>query len=160
MKAANLCPCHSKKKYAACCGPLHRGVREAATPEELMRARYAAFASGEVDYLVHTLCADHVDRKEDATATYRKARENSRFLDLCIMHTSIDDGGDVGEVLFFARIFERGEDCSFVELSGFVREGGAWKYASGLMVETKDLPPDPRAMTREEVMSRDDGRDA
>ncbi len=115
-----------------------------------MRARYSAFARGEVQFLADTLCADHADRTERAAGDYRRARENSRFLDLCIMHTSMD--GDVGEVLFYARIFEHGRDCSFVELSGFVREAGAWKYASGLLVETKDLPPNPRAMTREQVL--------
>ena len=48
------CPCHSKKRYADCCGPLHKGTRPAATPEELMRSRYSAFALGEVDYLAKT----------------------------------------------------------------------------------------------------------
>lgn len=117
-----------------------------------MRSRYSAFARGEVAYLASTLCAEHPDRTESAAGEYRRARENQRFLDLCIMHVSID--GEVGDVLFFARIFERGRDCSFVELSGFVREEGAWKYASGMMVETKDLPPDPRAMTRDQVLER------
>jgi len=118
-----------------------------------MRARYAAFARGEVEFLAQTLSKDHADRTEEAATQYRRARENQRFLDLCIMHTSIDDGGETGEVLFYARIFERGKDCSFVELSGFVREDGAWRYASGVMIETKDLPSDPRKVTREEVIA-------
>ena len=144
------CPCHSGKRFAECCGPILKGARNAATPEELMRSRYAAFVLGEVDYLAKTLCADHPDNKEDAAATYRQAREGLRYLDLCIMHTFAE--GDVGEVLFYARIFERGVDRSFVELSGFVREDGEWRYASGMMVKTEDLPPDPRKMTRAEVM--------
>ena len=115
-----------------------------------MRARYAAFARGEVDYLAKTLSADHPDRTDTSADEYRRARENQRFLDLCILHTSTD--GDVGEVLFYARIFERGQDCSFVELSAFVREDGAWRYASGLLVPTDQLPADPKAMTRDEVM--------
>ena len=117
-----------------------------------MRARYAAFARGEVDYLVTTLAEDHPDRIDGAAADYRRARENQRFLDLCILHTSMDE--DVGEVLFYARIFERGQDCSFVELSAFVKEEGAWRYASGLMVPTKELPADPKSMTRDDVLRR------
>lgn len=121
-----------------------------------MRARYAAFARGEVDYLAKTLAADHPDRTETSAEEYRRARENQRFLDLCILHTSVD--GDVGEVLFYARIFERGQDCSFVELSGFVREGGAWRYASGLLVPTDQLPPEPKTMTRDDVLRRTGAR--
>ena len=146
------CPCHSGRRYSECCGPLHKGTRAAATPEALMRSRYSAFALGNAEYLAKTLCKEHPDKTDDAVAEYRRAREGRRFLDLCIMHASED--GDTGEVLFYARIFERGTDYSFVELSGFVKEDGEWRYASGLMVETKDLPPDPRKMTRDEVLAR------
>lgn len=117
-----------------------------------MRARYAAFARGEVDYLARTLAQDHPDRTETTASEYRRARENQRFLDLCILHTSIDE--DVGEVLFYARIFERGQDCSFVELSAFVKEDGAWRYASGLMMPTDELPANPKSVTREDVLRR------
>ncbi len=144
------CPCHSGRRFTECCGPILKGARKAATPEELMRSRYAAFALGEVDYLAKTLCAEHPDKTETAADDYRRAREGLRYLDLHIMHASTE--GDVGEVLFYARIFERGVDRSFVELSGFVREDGAWKYASGLMVRTENLPPDPKKLTRDQVM--------
>ena len=39
--------------------------------------------------------------------------------------------GERGQVLFFARLFERGIDRSFVELSEFRKEDGAWRYLSG-----------------------------
>jgi SEC-C motif-containing protein len=48
------CPCGSGLAYDACCGPLHRGVRQAATAVELMRSRYAAYARGEADYVFRT----------------------------------------------------------------------------------------------------------
>lgn len=48
------CPCGSGSPYAACCGPLHRGSREADTAEELMRARYSAYARGETRYVMRT----------------------------------------------------------------------------------------------------------
>ena len=40
------CPCGSGTTYDACCGRLHRGAEQAATPEELMRSRYAAYVVG------------------------------------------------------------------------------------------------------------------
>ena len=45
------CPCGSGEAYDACCGRLHRGAALAATPVELMRARYAAYALGETDFV-------------------------------------------------------------------------------------------------------------
>jgi SEC-C motif-containing protein len=49
--------------------------------------------------------------------------------------------------MFYARIFEKGVDSSFVELSRFVREGGAWRYASGILVPKADLPADLDTLT-------------
>jgi SEC-C motif-containing protein len=126
------CPCFSGLRYAACCGPLHGGEREASTPEALMRSRYAAFALGLGEYLVHTLAADHPDRALDAgtlVRTLSQAHERQRFLGLRIDEARAD--GDRGEVLFFARIFERGKDCSFTERSSFRREDGQWRYEAG-----------------------------
>lgn len=48
------CPCGTGTAYDACCGPLHRGARLAATPEELMRSRYSAYALGEADHVFRT----------------------------------------------------------------------------------------------------------
>ena len=50
---SETCPCGSGLAYAACCGALHAGAA-AATPEALMRSRYAAYALGLEDYLLAT----------------------------------------------------------------------------------------------------------
>ena len=42
--------------------------------------------------------------------------------------------GDTGQVLFRARVFLRGRDMSFVELSDFARDDGRWKYLAGRFV--------------------------
>src|SRR4051794_32459438 len=55
------CPCHSGLRYGACCGPFHEGAEAAATPEALMRSRYAAFSLGLGAYLVRTLHSSHAD---------------------------------------------------------------------------------------------------
>lgn len=52
--APGECPCGSGRPYEDCCRPLHLGRRAAATPEELMRSRYSAFAVGDGDYLLQT----------------------------------------------------------------------------------------------------------
>ncbi|MET0594794.1 MAG: YchJ family metal-binding protein [Polyangiaceae bacterium] len=142
------CPCHSSERYAACCAPYHRKEREAPTPEALMRSRYAAFALGLGAYLVDTLAATHPDRqapRQELERALSRAKETQRFNGLRIFASSED--GDRGEVLFFARIFERGQDRSFAELSDFVRESGAWKYASGILLPKAALPADLDSLT-------------
>ncbi len=124
-----------------------------------MRSRFAAFAAGLGDYLVDTLTAAHGDRAAPREALVRalsRARETQRFVNLCIMHASAAESGRNGEVLFYARVFERGADRSFAELSQFVLEattrGPAWHYASGELVPASALPPQPESLTRDEFI--------
>src|SRR6266576_2878030 len=46
------CPCGSGAPFASCCEPIISGERESQTAEELMRARYSAFATGAIDFIV------------------------------------------------------------------------------------------------------------
>jgi len=114
-----------------------------------MRSRYAAFALGLGEYLVRTLAGDHPDRslpREELVLSLARARHTQRFLGLLILEAS--EALHEAEVLFHARIFERGADRSFVELSSFRREGLAWRYASGVLVPARRLPRDVRALDK------------
>lgn len=111
------CPCGSGEAYASCCGPLHRGVREAETAVELMRSRYAAFATGEVDYLFrtwHPRTRPH-DLAPDGTAWAR---------------LEIHDFGD-DWVDFTAHFDTWDGPGSFRERSRFERRAGRWVYVDG-----------------------------
>jgi SEC-C motif-containing protein len=139
---AKDCPCFSGKPYKECCKPRHDGTRPAETPEALMRSRYAAFALGLGAYLADTLATDHEDRAAPRDALVRelsRVKDRQRFMGLRIVEAKDD------EVLFVARIFEKGQDRSFAERSTFVREDGAWKYARGTFVALDDP-----ALSREE----------
>jgi SEC-C motif-containing protein len=100
-----------------------------------MRSRYAAFALGLGEYLVDTLASAHPDRdrpREALVTELSRAKDRQRFLGLHILRAEGD------KVLFDARIFERGQDRSFAELSKFVREDGRWRYASGRVVTREE----------------------
>ncbi len=101
-----------------------------------MRSRFSAFAVGLGDYLVDTLSSSHEDRALDRAAlvvALSRAKQTQRFLGLQIRTTHVD--GDRGEVVFHARIFERGVDRSFTERSSFAKEDGAWRYVDGKVVD-------------------------
>src|SRR5690349_16671918 len=92
--AAAPCPCASGRAYGDCCAPLHRGAREAETPTDLMRSRFAAFAVGDAEYLWRTLHRDHEDRerpKDEAVRAITEACRTLRFQRLTILDSRDDE---------------------------------------------------------------------
>jgi SEC-C motif domain protein len=141
------CPCHAGLAYDACCAPYHRGEREAPDPVALMRSRYAAFALADAPYLWRTLHEDHEDRgrpREELIRALRDAKDRRRYASLAILDSR--RRGGAGEVLFCAGIFERGRDCSFVELSDFSHDGVGWRYVSGVLVSVATLGRPPEGL--------------
>jgi SEC-C motif-containing protein len=123
-----LCPCGSARSYKECCAPYHRGEREPPDPESLVRARFSAFATARVDFLVKTLHADHEDRarpEEELVRDLREACRTLRYMGLEILERQ------PGRVRFRVKVFHRGEDRSFVELSQFAHDGVGWRYVRG-----------------------------
>jgi len=123
--AVGPCPCGSRRPYAECCEPFHRGDA-APTAEALMRSRYSAFARGLAPYLLRTWHpATRPDRLDlDAGTTWRA---------LQIVDTV--DGGpndDTGVVEFraVARSAD-GERHVQHERSTFTRVDGRWLYVDG-----------------------------
>lgn len=112
-----------------------------------MRSRYSAFALGLGAYLLDTLALGHPDRASTDAIELGTSRRGQRFMDLCILHEVTD--GESAQVLFYARLFERGIDHSFVELSDFVHEDGGWRYQRGQLVPAAELSGEPRALTRD-----------
>jgi SEC-C motif-containing protein len=122
---ADQCPCGSGAVYDACCGPLHRGEWQAATAEELMRSRYAAYAYGDSDYLFRTWHAR--TRPGDAAVGGNVVWKGLEVIDTAA--GGIDD--DHGEVEFRARYEAAGKPDSMHERSRFERRAGRWFYVDG-----------------------------
>ena len=141
MKNEDTCPCNSGKTYGECCGPVIAGVARAETAEALMRARYSAYAAGEVGFLRASMTDEsqaEFDEKES-----RAWVESARWHGLEIIST--ERGGpddDEGVVEFRALYTANGEFCNHHERSRFVKSGGEWRFADG------DFVPD-RPMVRE-----------
>lgn len=142
------CACSSGKAYAACCAPLHDGVREPEQGEELVRSRYSAFALGRVDYLMRTLHEDHPDRGKPPAQielALKTASSSFKYMGLVIIESEPRDKHGACRVLYLARIFRRGEDVSFIELAEFLHDGKGLRYRNGRTVDAKGLrvpPPD------------------
>lgn len=157
MAKSPPCPCGSGETYVRCCRPLHRGEREAADAEALMRSRFAAFAQKEAEYVLRTL---HVKNEElahgrdNALTAIRDTSRDNRFVKLAILDRALCEPGGVAKVLFHARVFQKGQDLSFVELSEFEHDGTGWRYLRGEALPAKSLGPDVDALRMDTFRAR------
>jgi SEC-C motif-containing protein len=108
--------------YDACCEPLHDGRRDAATAEQLMRARYAAYARGLGDYLFRTWHprTRPADVSIDSDIVWRGLEVTDTAAG------GVDD--DRGEVEFTAHYEADGQRAAMHEHSHFQRRAGRWFY--------------------------------
>lgn len=118
------CPCGSGQRYDACCGRLHRRASEAATAEELMRSRYAAYAVGELDHVFRTW---HPRTRPDTI----EPDPTLTWTGLTVL--DVAGGGprdETGEVEFVAT-YDRDGPGQRHERSRFERRRGRWVYVDG-----------------------------
>lgn len=97
-----------------------------------MRARYSAYASGNVEFILATTDPAGPHFEVDAGAwreSVRRFCQGTEFLGLEVFESSAAD--DRGQVAFRVRLTQAGQDASFGERSSFVRREGAWLYHAG-----------------------------
>ncbi len=128
--ADSPCPCTSGKTFSDCCGPYLSGEKIAPTAESLMRSRYSAYATGNIDYLHDTLVEDtRGDFDRDAAVEWSAA---ATWTGLEIKSTENGKANDSdGYVEFVARFTQDEQERLHHETGHFVKIGGRWLYADG-----------------------------
>jgi SEC-C motif-containing protein len=134
----SICPCGSGAAYAACCEPVISGTQDAATAEQLMRARYSAYVNVKMDFVFETTHPKHREGYDHAGT--KEWAENSEWLGLEIVGTSKGGAEDTtGEVEFIARFKENGDQREHHENAQFRKDSGRWFFTDGAMVKPKPL---------------------
>jgi SEC-C motif-containing protein len=125
MRPTDACPCGSGEPFGRCCLALHRGERQAATAEQLMRARYSAYAVGDLDYIWQTWHP----RTRPAALT---PDGGLAWTGLQILGT-VDGGPEdqTGEVEFRAHYREERRSGTLHERSRFAVRARRWFYIDG-----------------------------
>lgn len=128
-----LCYCGTLQPFEKCCAPLLSGKQRAKTPEQLMRSRYSAFCTENMEYLLDTCHPSQ--RKPDDRDTLAGTMAHTQWLGLKIL--KIEDepvNKEIGYVEFIA-FYNAGDMGQLHENSKFVRENDQWFYFNGVLLD-------------------------
>ncbi len=126
----NICPCGTSLTYDACCLPIIKGERQAETAEQLMRSRYSAYVTAEIEYLRTSLHPEHrADFNEKTTRTWA---EGAQWHGLEILGTTGGGPDDSeGKVEFAVSYTEDGAKRDYRERATFGKKDANWYLVSG-----------------------------
>jgi SEC-C motif-containing protein len=123
-----VCPCGTGQAFADCCGRYLTGRAQPATPEQLMRSRYSAFCTGNIDYLIAT--HHPTQRGDQERQALAQTIAETEWLSLRVLAATEN------QVEFVAFYKTQGELGQLHERSNFVQHNGQWVYVDGMY-----LPP-------------------
>ena len=152
--AMEACPCGSLEPYAKCCGKLHTDANayQSATAEQVSRARYAAYAKRQVDFIMastHPLNKNFETDLKHWRDTIRANMYDQFELTKCTIvneryETINENDTERAYVQFIAELVQRDsqEKTGFMETSTFERAKthGGWMYLEGT-IEAPPLTP-------------------
>ncbi|SKC02099.1 SEC-C motif-containing protein [Sphingobacterium nematocida] len=122
------CPCGSSFQFEHCCARIHNGILSPSSAEMLMRARYSAFAIGNIDFLYNSFhpSTRRFQNKQDIK---KWALENI-WLGLEIVKST------TLTVEFKARYQDLISGAQYVhhEKSNFKELQGTWYYVDGRLI--------------------------
>ncbi|MBR1871095.1 MAG: YchJ family protein [Kiritimatiellae bacterium] len=144
MKNEEFCPCKSGSTFAECCRDVISGERSAKTAEELMRARYAAYATGNVEFLYRSSGPE-----VRAEFNEQETREWSRTTEWQGLEILATEGGgendEEGTVEFVAHYVAQGRSCAHREISTFRKIDGEWRFIDGILANEQPVEQVRRA---------------
>jgi SEC-C motif-containing protein len=135
MTDDKLCPCDSDQSFVSCCEPFLKGSQRVTTAEQLMRSRYSAYCSANVNYLI---ASHHPSRRQTNDASmYKRAIRTTRWIKLTVVECKQGNADDyTGDVIFVASFVQDDTLGQLYERSHFVKEEGQWFYLDGDVFDT------------------------
>lgn len=127
------CHCGSRQDFKACCALLHNAAKVAESAEQLMRARFSAYVTSDIDFLIetyHSSCNAHLEKAHIIEAA------NTHWVRLDIIDApSTSEDTSYAFVEFKAWFMEDGNLNCLHERSRFTKElyqsQLQWRYLDG-----------------------------
>lgn len=127
------CPCGNDRVFGECCEPYLKGMSNPATAEVLMRARYSAYVTANIDFIERTFHSS--TRAEFNRESARKWAEQSQWHSLEILNVIDGKADDAeGSVEFIASYSQENENIQHHEIATFRKEDEAWTFVDGRML--------------------------
>ncbi len=134
MDAKN-CHCSSGKEIATCCARFIDHDENPANPEELMRARFVAYATEKVDFILKT----EMLKRPNTKPNLERACKTTSWEQLRVVNSS--ENGLNGIVNFEARFSRRGQTFIMRERATYKKFGEMWYYIGGRSSYIKSQNP-------------------
>lgn len=129
----SLCPCGSNRELEECCRPIIKGSRRAQTAVELMKARYVAYTTGDVNFIISS--HDPETRENVSKEATEEWSRSARWLGIEILSTIGGGPDDDDGVVEFVASFElEGKKINHHEKSYFKKINGNWFFVDGQIV--------------------------
>lgn len=129
-----LCNCGSLKNYEECCGKFISGEVVPKSAEELMKSRYTAYTTQNIDYIMNT--HDRATLNEVSRDILEEWSTSSKWLSLQILNCEKGCESDKeGIVEFIAKYELHGAVHSHHEKSLFIKDNGKWYYSKALPID-------------------------
>ncbi len=120
-----ICPCQSGKTYDLCCRIIHLDQQKAELPEQLMRARYSAYALAMKDFILSSWAFE--SRPEQLTLDSK-----IRWITLEIVDSEpISAQMTSAHVSFAAKYVQNNSFFILEERSTFIKRSNRWFYLNG-----------------------------
>ncbi|MDP1602594.1 MAG: YchJ family metal-binding protein [Legionella sp.] len=141
------CPCGSKLTYNHCCGLYIDQLKNAPTPEALMRSRFTAFTQANIGYIKDTMRSNALVGFDEQETEHWASRV--RWIDLKIINTFPELLKEAQGFVEFIAAFDDvdGKRQAIHERSEFQLLDGKWYYTQGFIpapTKTSKKMPVPR----------------
>ncbi len=127
------CYCGSQIIHKDCCQPFLTGALKPETPEQLMRSRYSAFCTKNIEYLVSTQHPSKRQANERDLLT--KTVYETQWMGLKILNAETDQDDSHTGYVEFAAFYKTTEIGQLHERSKFILEEGQRYYLEGEFME-------------------------
>jgi len=122
------CPCGSEEYFRSCCEIIHHNLFRAETAEQLMRARYTAFAVGNIDFIYNSFYP--TARRFQSKQEIKSWANQNKWIQLEILNSTRTT------VEFKAHYLDQNFNLNIHhEKSTFKKVQHIWYYAEGMLTK-------------------------